>query len=90
MPIGCSTPGVITVIGPSYAGQTVSHPRSLVQLVSGAGDLLGSFAFEILIAYSCREIGAVLVTRNVKDMDRIRHVFAFSYVEPYPEALQPS
>lgn len=45
-----------------------------------------SLAFDVLIAYSCRESGAVLVTRNVKDMARIRRVFAFDYVGPYPEA----
>lgn len=44
-----------------------------------------SFAFDILIAYSCRENGAVLVTRNSKDMEKIRRVFAFDHVMPYPE-----
>lgn len=45
-----------------------------------------SFAFDILIAYSCRESGAILVTRNSQDMARIGRVFAFEYVAPYPEA----
>lgn len=45
-----------------------------------------SFAFDVLIAYSCRETGAVLVTRNSRDMVRIRRVFAFDYVDAYPEA----
>jgi len=45
-----------------------------------------SFAFDILIAYSCRETGAVLVTRNSSDMDRIQRVFTFDYVAPYPGA----
>ena len=44
-----------------------------------------SFAFDILLAYSCREIGAVLVTANVRDMERIRRVFAFEHVAPYPD-----
>jgi predicted nucleic acid-binding protein len=44
-----------------------------------------SFAFDILVAYSCRENGAMLVTRNSKDMERIRRVFAFDHVLPYPE-----
>lgn len=43
-----------------------------------------SFAFDVLIAYSCREAGATLVTRNVRDMERIRRVFAFEFTEPYP------
>jgi predicted nucleic acid-binding protein len=44
-----------------------------------------SFAFDILLAYSCRESGAVLVTRNDRDMQRIRRTFAFEYVGPYPD-----
>ncbi|MGH8436930.1 MAG: type II toxin-antitoxin system VapC family toxin [Pseudomonas sp.] len=46
-----------------------------------------SFAFDILLAYSCRELGAILVTRNTRDMERIEQVFAFQYVMPYPSAL---
>lgn len=42
------------------------------------------FAFDILLAYSCRERGAVLVTQNTRDMARIRRVFTFDYVAPYP------
>lgn len=43
------------------------------------------FAFDILLAYSCRESGVVLVTQNARDMARIRRVFAFEYVAPYPD-----
>ncbi len=43
------------------------------------------FAFDVLLAYSCREHGMVLVTRNARDMARIRRVFAFEHVAPYPE-----
>ena len=44
-----------------------------------------SFAFDILLAYSCRHIGAVLVTANARDMQRIQRVFSFEYVAPYPD-----
>ena len=44
-----------------------------------------AFAFDILLAYSCREGGTVLITQNARDMDRIRRVFAFNYVSPYPD-----
>ena len=44
-----------------------------------------SFALDVLLVYSCREGGAVLVTGNARDMKRIRLVFAFQYVAPYPE-----
>ncbi len=43
------------------------------------------FAFDVLLAYSCREAGATLVTRNTGDMARIHAVFTFGYVAPYPE-----
>ena len=44
-----------------------------------------SFVFDVLIAHGCREAGAVLVSANVRDMERIRRVFAFDHVEPYPD-----
>lgn len=44
-----------------------------------------SFACDILLAYSCREEGVVVVTRNERDMARIRRVFVFDFVAPYPE-----
>ena len=31
------------------------------------------------------KIGAVLVTRNTSDMERIARIFAFDHVEPYPQ-----
>jgi predicted nucleic acid-binding protein len=44
------------------------------------------FAFDVLIAFSCREAGVVLVTRNTRDMERIRSVFRFEFVAPFPAA----
>ena len=44
-----------------------------------------SFALDVLLAYSCREQGVVLVTGNTRDMVRIRRVFTFAHVAPYPE-----
>ena len=43
-----------------------------------------SFVFDVLVAHSCRETGAVLVSSNARDMRRIASVFAFEYVAPYP------
>lgn len=43
-----------------------------------------SFAFDVLLAYSCRENGIVLVTGNIRDMKRIHRVFPFEYVAPFP------
>jgi predicted nucleic acid-binding protein len=45
------------------------------------------FAFDVLLACSCREAGMVLVTRNTRDMARIRSVFTFEYVGPYPDVM---
>jgi len=44
-----------------------------------------TFAFDVLLAYSAREAGATVVTRNRRDMVRIRNIFAFEFVAPYPE-----
>lgn len=43
-----------------------------------------SFIFDILIAHSCREIGATLVSSNLADLDRIAQVLAFDYAQPFP------
>jgi predicted nucleic acid-binding protein len=61
---------------------------TLATLVEDEGlvlrDVRRSFVFDILIARSCREIGAVLVSRNATDLSRIAKVFAFDFVPPYP------
>lgn len=44
------------------------------------------FAFDVLLAFTCREHGATLVSANAKDMARIRRVFAFESIAPYPRA----
>jgi predicted nucleic acid-binding protein len=47
-------------------------------------DVRRSFVFDILIARSCREAGAILVSRNASDLSRIANVFSFDFVPPYP------
>lgn len=47
-------------------------------------DVRRSFVFDILIARSCRDLGAVLISRNATDLSRIASVFAFDFVPPYP------
>ena len=44
-----------------------------------------SFIFDILIAHSCREAGATLVSANARDLERIHGVFSFDFVVPYPK-----
>ena len=46
-----------------------------------------SFLFDILIAHSCREAGATLISANTRDLERIQQVFAFDFVAPYPGLL---
>ena len=62
--------------------------RTMAQLREKEGLQLAqvsrAFAFDVLIAYSCKEHGAVLVTANERDMARIRRAFVFDYVAPYP------
>jgi predicted nucleic acid-binding protein len=61
---------------------------TLATLVEDEGlvlrDVRRSFVLDILVARSCREIGAVLVSRNATDLSRIARVFAFEFVPPYP------
>jgi hypothetical protein len=33
---------------------------------------------------SCREMGAILISRNATDLSKIANVFAFDFVPPYP------
>ena len=47
-----------------------------------------SFVFDILLAHSCREGGATLISRNTRDLERIARIFEFEFVPPYPELLQ--
>ena len=50
-------------------------------------DVRRSFVFDILIARSCREIGATLVSRNATDLSRIAKIFAFEFVPPFPQGI---
>jgi predicted nucleic acid-binding protein len=63
---------------------------ALATLVEADGlvlrDVRRSFVFDILIARSCREIGATLVSRNTTDLTRIAKIFSFDFVQPYPPA----
>ncbi len=43
-----------------------------------------SFIFDVLLAYSARELGAILVSRNTRDLSRIARVFSFKFAAPYP------
>jgi predicted nucleic acid-binding protein len=68
-------------------GSTLSQLRE-----EGALDFASmprGFAFDVLIAFSCREAGVVLVTRNTRDMERIRSVFPFEFVAPFPPFQWP-
>jgi predicted nucleic acid-binding protein len=44
-----------------------------------------SFANDILIAATARELGATIVTRNVADFDLIGRVVPLKHVAPWPE-----
>lgn len=75
---------VLTPSAMSWAalGETLAALREREGLEAKA--VPRSFAFDVLIAHSCREAGAILVSRNVRDMERIRRVFSFQFAEPFP------
>jgi predicted nucleic acid-binding protein len=43
-----------------------------------------AFGNDVLLALSCREAGAVLVTDNERDFERIRRRVRFAFVGPWP------
>jgi predicted nucleic acid-binding protein len=45
------------------------------------------FMLDILIAHSCRENGAVLVSNNDRDLRRISRIFTFQWVQPFPDLV---
>ena len=47
-------------------------------------DVRRSFVFDMLIARSCRELGATLVSRHSADLSPIAKLFSFDFVAPYP------
>jgi predicted nucleic acid-binding protein len=75
------------LVNPSVAAWE-SLGTTLAALVEDDGLVLRevrrSFVFDILIARSCREAGATLVSRNSADLSRIAKVFPFDFVAPYP------
>jgi predicted nucleic acid-binding protein len=86
------------VLGPYVRRQRVLTPSTaswdalgttLAFLTARDGMVLSqmrrSFLFDILIAHSCREAGAVLVSANTRDLERIAKVFTFDFVAPYPK-----
>jgi hypothetical protein len=62
------------LLNPSSAARDALG-ATLARLVEDEGlvlaDVRESFVFDIPVVWSCREIGAVLVSRNVKDSSRI-------------------
>jgi predicted nucleic acid-binding protein len=61
--------------------------RGLRELGSYDGSLAQrSFANDLLIAATARELGAVLVTRNLRDFELIRRVVPIHFQPPWPAA----
>ena len=62
--------------------------RILSQLVNrklmSPGGFKRSFLNDCVLAASCREVGATLVTRNREDFELIRKVLRFEFTEPWP------
>lgn len=73
------------LITPSYAAWKETG-RVLAELVTPTAWRLvtRSFVNDVLLAMSCREAGAVLVTANKTDFARIAKVREFDFVAPWP------
>lgn len=73
------------LITPSYAAWKEAG-RVLAELVTPANwrTVSRSFVNDVLLAISCREAGAVLVTANTADFSRIAAACSFEFVPPWP------
>ena len=74
-----------TAAGWDALGLTLSTLREVEGLV--LSEIRRSFALDILLAFSCRQAGVALVAATARDMERIRTVFSFDYVKPFPERV---
>ena len=75
------------VITPSY--QSFKRAGRVVASMIRSGVTLAAtergFLSDILLATSCLEVNATLITRNTRDFKRIaRHLPGFKFVAPYP------
>ena len=77
------------VITPSYAAW-IDTGRVLAELVAPSQwrSVTRSFMNDVLLAMSCREAGAILVTGNTRDFARIASVRKFEFVPPWPRWLR--
>lgn len=75
------------VLVPSFAAWKGAG-RILSQLVNrklmSPGGFKRSFLNDCVLAASCREVGATLVTLNREDFELIRKVLRFEFTEPWP------
>jgi len=73
---------------PSFAAWKAAG-RVLSQLVQrklmSPGGFQRSFLNDCVLATSCREVGATLITLNRGDFDLIQKVLTFDFAEPWPE-----
>lgn len=78
------------VLVPSKASWEILG-RTLSQLVWTQGLELRrmprSFMLDILLAHSCRDNGAILISNNARDLQRIKRIFAFDWTSPFPDLL---
>jgi len=76
------------VLVPSFAAWKGAG-RILSQLVNrklmSPGGFKRSFLNDCVLAASCREVGATLVTLNREDFEIIRKVLRFEFTEPWPD-----
>jgi predicted nucleic acid-binding protein len=73
------------LIAPSYAAWKETG-RVLAELVAPTAwrSVTRSFVNDVLLAMSCREAGAVLITGNTADFARIAKARQFDFVAPWP------
>lgn len=73
------------VVTPSFAAWQEAGGAIATLLSQGAvGQVTRAFGNDVLLAASCREAGATLVTNNVRDFERVASAIGFTFVPAWP------
>lgn len=73
------------VLNPSFTAWELAGAAIAKLVARGAvGQVTRAFGNDVLLATSCREAGATLVTNNLRDFERIAEVISLRFVPAWP------
>lgn len=75
------------VLNPSFSAWQQAGAAIAKLVARGAvGQVTRAFGNDVLLAASCREAGATLVTNNLRDFERIAGAITCRFIPPWPAA----